>query len=705
MDGPLLVLAGPGSGKTRVITRRIGYLAASGIAPQQILAITFTNKAAGEMRERVEAMGAASGAWVSTFHSFCARMLRAHARRVGRTPSFSICDTADSVAAVKRAIQELAIDPALYKPGKLAKQISAAKNRLHGPEQVAKYHQPEAATLSRIYERYQKILQSSNAADFDDLLLLVVELFKNEPEIAARLRGRFRYVLIDEYQDTNRAQYLIAHNLAAEHNNICATGDPDQSIYGWRGAELSNILEFERNYPAAKVVRLERNYRSTKKILRAAAGLIANNVARKQKDLWTENADGELVSILRAEDEEEEAHLIAEDIARRVRAGEVAPKDVAVFYRVNAQSRAIEAAFRDETLPYVIVAGTEFYQRAEVKDLLAYLRLVVNPDDDISAERVMNVPTRGLGSVSVNRIKACAASKGRTLMNGLAHAQEAGVKGPGLEGAAAFLNVFDKLRAMPPHPVASVVETLIHCTAFEKHLLSKDKADDRIANARELVNAAAEYDRAEPDGDLGGFLEQAALISDTDRWEVEKGSVTLMTLHAAKGLEFPAVYIVGLEEGLLPLAGNGADHNVEEERRLFFVGITRAMRTVTVSFAESRARYGKRDFTKPSRFLFELPEAATSGRPEAAAPPRWRRERSRSVRRVRRTKTEEIIYDGESPLDDPPFQRGDMVEHPTFGRGKVLEISGFGEDMRARVRFHSVGLKLLVLKFIRLRKV
>jgi len=622
MNGPLLVLAGPGSGKTRVITRRIGHLVASGIEPGRILAITFTNKASAEMRERVEDMGAASGAWISTFHSFCARFLRRYARCVGRTASFTIYDTADSAAAVKRAIEALHLDTSVYRPGRVARRISAAKNRLDGPRAVAAYRAEDSREIARIYERYEEILRSANAVDFDDLLVMMVRLFREAPEVAERLRARFDYVLVDEYQDTNHAQYLVANYLASGHRNLCVTGDPDQSIYGWRGADISNILEFERDYPDVKVVRLEQNFRSTPSILAAADAVIRKNATRKAKALWTKNPEGEPVSILRASDEEEEAYLIAGDISRRIRREGALPRDAAVFYRLNAQSRVLEKAFRGETLAYTIVAGTEFYQRAEVKDLMAYLRLVVNPRDEVSAQRVVNVPPRKVGGVSVRRLRAWAETNGLGLPDAFARAREAGVSGGALKGIAGFLDVLEVLRGMPARPVAAIVDKLIQLTGFEKYVRAQEKGEERQANVRELVNAAAEYDRAEPEGSLAGFLEQAALVSDTDRWDATRGSVTLMTLHAAKGLEFPLVYIVGLEDGLLPLVGNDGEHDVEEERRLFFVGVTRAKRKVTLSFAESRARYGRRAHTEPSRFLSELPDEVIDGRPELAAPPR-----------------------------------------------------------------------------------
>ena len=710
VSGPMLVLAGPGSGKTRVITRRVACLVKSGCRPDEILAITFTNKAAGEMRDRMESLGVPRGVWMSTFHAFCARVLRIQAPHLGLKRSFSIYDAADSIGAVKRVMEQLQIDASLFKPSHVAKAISSAKAKLWAPKDVAATNMEDAATIARILEAYDRVLRASNAVDFDDLLLLTVKLLRDVPDVGDRLRGRFSQVLVDEYQDTNRAQYLIARHLAVGHRNICVAGDPDQSIYGWRGADLNNILDFEKDYPDAKVVRLERNYRSTKRILHVADRLIFNNLIRKPKRLWTENPEGEKVVLFRCEDESEEAETVAKDISQLVASGEAAPRDVAIFYRINAQSRVLEFALRAEATPYVIVAGTEFFQRKEIKDLLAYLRLVVNPADDVGAARVANVPLRRLGAASIKRVKAWAAARGVGLLDALARGDEAGLKGGALKGARAFLRIIERLRAMPPSPVAPIVAKLIKTSGYEGYVSDADeKGEERVENVRELVNAAAEYDQAEPEGNLQGFLEQVALISDVDRWDEESGGVTLMTLHSAKGLEFPIVYIVGLEEGLLPFSRDETVRDVEEERRLFFVGLTRAKKRASVSMAESRTRYGMTAFTDPSRFLDELPREAVED--YATATVLRARQRKRvpafrgKARRWKRSETEEIIYDGEMPEDSAPFVPGDAVEHPTYGRGEVLDLSGFGEHLRATVRFRTVGVKRLVLKYARLRKV
>jgi DNA helicase-2/ATP-dependent DNA helicase PcrA len=712
-----LVLAGPGSGKTRVITRRVAHLIASGCRPDDILAITFTNKAAAEMRERIEALGVARGVWISTFHSFCARMLRIYGDRVGLSRSFIIYDSADSVAAAKRAMAELQLDTTLFTPAYAARVISGAKNRLRGPEKLQESGAPkEAMAIGLVFERYERLLRAADAADFDDLLIFMVRLLRDVPETRERLSRRFLHVLVDEYQDTNHAQYLIARHLAGA-GNLCVTGDPDQSIYGWRGADVNNILEFERDYPDARIVRLEQNYRSTRRILQAADSVIAHNVRRKAKTLWTENPEGDSVRLLRFGDEQEEADAVAADLAALIREGRCVPRDVAIFYRLNSQSRVLESALRGEAISYSIVAGTEFYQRREIKDLLSYLRLVDNPADDLAVERAANVPPRRIGNTSLERLRKWGSARGLPLFEAMAKSAEAGVRGPALQGIAEFRQLIEQLRALPRRPVAAVLDRLLAGARYEQYLASAGgNAEERIENVRELVNAAAEYDQAEPDGSLQGFLEQAALVSDVDTWDEKLGGVSLMTLHAAKGLEFPVIYIVGLEDGLLPLLGEDGEHDLEEERRLFFVGLTRAKRRLTLSYAASRARHGQRKFTQPSRFIAELPEEISSAAQSEYPPTRFfpcafrARRPLVEPRRVRRSEHEEIVYDGDFSSDallDPraPFRAGDSVRHPRYGIGRVMEISGYGEDLRATVQFQSVGLKRLVLKFAGLRKV
>jgi len=693
VEGPLLVLAGAGSGKTRVITRRIAYLIAKGVDPKSILAITFTNKAAGEMRERVEQLGGTRGVWVATFHATCARILRMYADRLGYSADFSIYDTTDSLSVVKRAMKDLGMSMTEMPPGRMAQRISAAKNAFRSPSELESSGFSDGL-VAPVYQRYEELLKRQNALDFDNLLLKTVELLAEQEEIRERLRERFRFLLVDEYQDTNRPRYLIAKTLAAKHRNFCATGDPDQSIYAWRGADINNILDFEKDYPDARVVRLEQNYRSTKRILKAASGLISRNLRRKEKALWTENVEGSQVRLRVCEDESDEARYIAEAVRDRIKAGDLDPSQVAVFYRTNAQSRAIETGFRTLAVPYTVVQGLEFYQRKEVKDLLAYLRLQANPSDAAALERIANVPPRKLGAASLNRFRVLSQETGAPLSEVLTHAEEAGVRGVGAKGAAALARLLGELIPFVDQGPAEALRQVVQRTRYREYLEGFDSAEDRIANVEELVTAATLYEVEEPEGGIIGFLERSALVSDVDDLDTDAKRVSLMTLHCAKGLEFDVVFIVGLEEGLIPLSREEVVENLEEERRLFFVGMTRARKELHLSYCSERTRFGRTGFCKPSRFIEEIPaeaieragKAAASMEPTFATAPKKRRKRASSL------------------LEDAPFRTGDLVEHPTFGTGKVLGLSGFGEMRSAMVHFRSVGVKQLVLKYAGLEK-
>jgi len=726
VDGPLLILAGAGSGKTRVITRRTAYLISQGVRPSDVLAITFTNKAAGEMRERIRTFCEDRGLWVSTFHSACARMLRAHAEAVGFRPSFSIYDTGDTQSAVKQALADLNISKENWPAGAIAAGISRAKGRLLAPQQFAQRASDiYLKTVARVYKRYDEILRANNAMDFDDLLMKVVVLLRENASVRKRYQERFRHVLIDEFQDTNPAQYAIVRILSEAHRNICATGDPDQSIYGWRGADITNILNFERDYPDAKVVRLEQNYRSTKTILHAASDVIAHNKKRKPKDLWTENADGGPVRVYRCDDGYDEASQIAADIRRLVQEGsasdrrvKVQPADMAIFYRTNAQSRLLEAALRDAAISYQIVAGVAFFDRKEVKDVLAYLRLIVNPADDVSAERIVNVPPRGLGGKSIGHLKEWAAGKGQHIGEALAAAEEAGLKGMRGKSARDLAELLDDFRGRDPYPVAKFLLDLIEATEYLKYLRRSRDPDERIANVEELINAGAEYDRTNPEGSCAGFLEQVALVSDIDRWDKTSGAVTLMTLHAAKGLEFPVVYITGLEDGLLPLVRGDGDTDMEEERRLFFVGITRAKRELVLTYAEQRSRYGQSDYTIPSRFLDEVPQDVVEEQTTLSADV-WDDEDEDDA--DAEDTLEEDCEEDESPArvsgtgrsprasrrssTRPALREGDRVRHAVFGTGRILALSGSGRTRRATVHFATAGVRHLVLQYAKLEKI
>jgi len=696
-DGPLLIIAGAGSGKTRVVTRRIGYLIRQGVDPYKILALTFTNKAAGEMKERVAKLCAATNLWISTFHSTAVRILRREIKAIGYSNDFTIYDEDDSLAAVKEALSRLNMDPSTWRPPMLANRISRAKNSLVGPDEFRELlgGGQQGQVIASVYKKYEEILKANNALDFDDLLVKLLVLFQEHSGVLARYQEKFQYILIDEYQDTNRCQYILAKSLAA-HRNICATGDPDQSIYTWRGADIQNILDFEKDYPEAKVVKLEQNYRSTKRILQAASELIKNNRLRKEKTLWTNGAEGTKVRVVECEDEEEEAEAVAERIAE-LRGKGLKCSDFAIFYRVNAQSRAFEAALRNKALPYTIVGGLEFYQRREVKDVLAYLRLTVNPSDDVSFNRIANVPPRGVGDASLDRLKAWAQGQGSSLLAAVQRGSEVpGISGKAVKGLQELKKLFEQLSKLPKFPVAEVVRKIIRVTEFEEHLrLEGPQGLERIENVEELVTAAAEYDERAPEGNVAGFLEEVALVADVDTWDDRANAVTLMTLHSAKGLEFPAVFITGLEEGLFPHERAMAEgRDLEEERRLCYVGITRTKLYLTMTYARARTKFGLRSSAIPSRFLSEVPDAAVEriqrGVRVADEEPRGR-------------KRANAYWSGEAE-DESGLLPGDTVRHPKYGVGHIMALDGWGESRRARVKFRVGGEQTLVLKYAKLEK-
>jgi DNA helicase-2/ATP-dependent DNA helicase PcrA len=612
VDGPLLILAGPGSGKTRVVTHRIANLLRQGVSASRILALTFTNKAADEMRGRVERLAPGQPVRLSTFHRFCARLLREFAPLVGLRENYTIYDTSDSLQALRRVIDELNIDATHYTPQQIATAISGAKNRLVSAEQyAARPGSPLASIVARVFPAYQARLLASSAVDFDDLLIHAVTLLHEHPEVRSELDARFQYVMVDEYQDTNLAQYKIVRALSADFPNLAVTGDPDQSIYGWRGANLSNILEFEKDYPDVKVVRLEQNYRSTKRILSVAAQLITHNVRRKPKDLFTDNQEGAPVRFVRYATQRSEAETIAARIAGEIRAGRRRPRDFAIFYRVNALSRALEFALREQGIPYQIVNGLEFFQRREIKDVLAYLLLLNNPRDDVAFLRVINTPVRGIGRTTIERLAERANQRGLTLLEA---ARESGLI-PELKKKAVvvarFVAMIDRLVALAGGSIEEILGHVLTETGYREQLATSESEEDqeRLANIEELLTAARQFDeRHAGDSQLSDFLEEASLTSDTDAWDADVDRVTLMTLHASKGLEFPVVHVVALEDGLIPheRSRNEAD-DLEEERRLLFVGITRAQQELHLSLAQSREFRGQRRMTIPSSFLFELP--------------------------------------------------------------------------------------------------
>lgn len=708
-DGPLLVLAGAGSGKTRVITRRAAYIASTVARPDEVLAITFTNKAAGEMRQRITALfdedgsmqagvaGEASwrpqgrGMLVCTFHSLCARLLRSYAHAVGMLPNFTILDESDKRSILRSAIEACSLSADNWRPRTIEGYIGDAKNKLQTPadfaEQAGDFSEK---TIAKVYEAYQQMLREQNACDFDDLLMHVAMMLRDVPSVAQELSNRYRYLLIDEYQDTNHAQYLIATRLAGDNRNICCTGDPDQSIYGWRGADIRNILDFENDYPDAKTVRLEQNYRSTGAILSAASSLIAHNKERKPKELWTEEEFGAPIRVWECEDEHDEARRIANDIQSYVNEGGQAG-DVAIFYRINAVTRVLEEALRAAKLPYQIARGVEFYGRKEIKDIMAYLKAVVNPADEVSLVRAIGTPSRGIGKVTIEKVRDFARTQGIPIGAAIESADAIdGLKAAGKK-IAPFARFMRRLREMPQSPVQAIVETVLRDSGMEAGLQSEGDVDnDALENAYELVSAAKQYDVENPQGSLGEWLHQISLVTDVDSVELAGGPVTLMTLHAAKGLEFSQVYLVGLEENMLPHARavREGEGDVEEERRLAFVGITRARRCLTLTHARYRMVRGITERTIPSRFLGELPE-------DELETTDFERQQDRSRAHLGRY-NEYDDGDGDG-IDIGRFIPGSIVRHPDYGEGRVVRLEPRGRSVYVRIRFDGFGERSFAL--------
>ena len=676
-EGPLLILAGAGSGKTRVLTHRIAYILDQGLAaPEEVLAITFTNKAAGEMKDRVALLVGPDSRkmWVSTFHAFCARILRVHAEKLGYKREFTIYDGADQVRLVKRSIVELGKDPKRFNPRSFAAQISAAKNILATPDDYLRSTEGYIAeNVAEVYDLYQRRLYENNAMDFDDLIMQTVALLEVFPEVRERYQTRFKYIHVDEYQDTNHAQYRLVNILAAAHRNLCVVGDDDQSVYSWRGADIRNILDFERDYPEAKVVKLERNYRSTQTILDAANAVVANNASRKPKELWTAGPQGERIRIFTASDEYAEARFVVSEIERLIDAG-ARPADVSVFYRTNAQSRALEDVLVREGVPYQVVGGVRFYERAEIKDAMAYLAVISNPSDSGALERIINVPKRGLGAASVARLQEHARRNGVSLYDALAGADAADLTGAAKKACRAVRDLFEGWRvAAQEVPPAELIGAVLDESGYRAELVTENtvESESRLENLEELINAAREYERVEPEPTLAGFLQEQALYSEQDALSGEGGRVALMTLHNAKGLEFDHVFVVGMEEGTFPHARSLDEQNLEEERRLAYVGITRARRSLTLTYAKLRSSWGEREYQLPSRFLSEIPEGLKSGTVPGVSPGRggW----GMALPGRDRVEPERVVS----------YRAGEKVRHARFGVGEVVE-AGAG---RVVVRF------------------
>jgi DNA helicase-2/ATP-dependent DNA helicase PcrA len=712
-EGPLLILAGPGSGKTRVVTHRIAWLLSQGVPGRQILALTFTNKAADEMQRRIEQLVGDSSVWVGTFHRFCAQMLRKYAPFVGLQANYSIYDAHDSLQVLRQALGRAGLRDTHVPPEAFARAISWAKNNLIMPEQYAARPGHLIGSLVReVYPVYQNILLNANAADFDDLLLHFANLLRENPEIRSSLDEKYRFILVDEYQDTNLAQYVIARALSIDYPNLAVTGDPDQSIYGWRGANLNNILEFEKDYPAVRVVRLEQNYRSTKRILAAAAELIAHNIRRKEKGLFTENSAGAPVRLVTYGTHKDEADDIAARMAEQVRRGRRKARDFAVFYRVNALSREFELALRQHGVPFQLVNSVEFFQRKEIKDLIGYLYLLNNPHDQVAFLRVINTPARGIGKTTVGRLGDYALHEGLSLLEAARRVKDVPkINAKTASKILAFVRLFDRLAEAVDRPMEELLGLLLAETGFRGQFSASGDEEDaeRLANIEELLTVAREFDERHGGGthQLEVFLEETALVGETDDWELEADRATLMTLHAAKGLEFPVVFLAAVEEGLLP-HGRSKDEqgDVEEERRLMFVGMTRAKQELQISFARYRDFRGRRTMPVPSSFLMELPreemELLTVGS-EATKDAAIDREEVPDYSEAPHEQYEEPVYrgadekrgTGSKPQGEAPvpsfspdvFTQGMEVEHPQYGRGRIAALSGAGLARQATVDF------------------
>ena len=705
IDGPLLIVAGPGSGKTRVITHRVAYLIkVCGINPHRIMAVTFTNKAAREMAERLEKLlGQTAGdLTLGTFHAICARILRQEGKAIGLDSRFVIYDEEDQLSLIKQSLQELDLDPKQYAPKAIQSAIKYAKSRLLTPadyaEQTSNYFE---GIVHRVYERYQQSLIRSHGVDFDDLLMRTVQLFDDHPKVLAKYQSRYLHILVDEFQDTNVTQYTLIKQLAGKHRNVCVVGDPDQSIYSWRFADLRNILSFEKDYPDAKVAFLEQNYRSTKTILDVASSIISVNSRRKPKRLWTENEVGVPISVIETYNEDEEAQFVISEIARLVEQDLVSPGGCAVMYRVNAQSRALEEAFMRYGVPYKLVGGIRFYQRREIKDIIAYLRLIQNPSDSISLARIINVPGRGIGQRTLAELSGWAKNQDMPLYAALKLVADK--KGPALTPRAnyalkSFFDLIDELITRSQElSLTGLLDAVLEGTGYKGHILNEEDGEERWENVQELYTVARDYNELSPAEALAAFLEKASLYSDTDELNEKVEATTLITLHQAKGLEFPVVFIVGMEEGLLPHRRSLEDPDeLEEERRLCYVGVTRAQRQVYLLHTYRRSLFGGSSATQRSRFLQDIPPQLTTRKGL------WEEEE----------KEEEFTpvtalfsKPAAKPLSTLRLEIGDRVHHKIFGDGVVINCSPNKDDQEITVAFEGAGVKRLLLSLAPLEKI
>jgi DNA helicase-2/ATP-dependent DNA helicase PcrA len=739
-QGPVLIVAGAGSGKTRVLTHRIAYLLTEKkITPWNILAITFTNKAAREMRDRVAAITgpAASDIWISTFHSMCVRILRRDIDRIGFSRNFSILDSGDTLSVVKSCMKELNLDPKKFEPKAIQATISNAKNELISPElfeqRIGDYFQGIAA---KVYTLYQKKLKANHSLDFDDLIMMTIELFKQVPDVLDFYQRKFQYVHVDEYQDTNRAQYMLVQMLADKHRNLCVVGDSDQSIYKFRGADISNILDFEKDFKDAAVIKLEQNYRSTKMILQAANEVIARNAGRKSKNLWTDNDNGRKIGVYESESEHDEAYFIVSEIQKAREQGKTY-QDFAILYRTNAQSRVIEEVFLKSNVPYSIVGGMRFYDRKEIKDLLAYLRLLANPDDDVSLLRIINVPKRGIGQTTMDKVAAYAASKGFSIYQSLKEVDFIGLSGRFANALAEFYELITNLSKMVDYlSVSELIEEMLQRTQYREEYQRENSLESRarLENINEFLSVAMDFEQKNEDKSLVSFLTDLALIADIDTLTEDEENpddkVVLMTLHSAKGLEFPSVFLVGMEEGIFPHSRSLSDEEeMEEERRLAYVGITRAEKELYLSYARTRTLFGKTNSHAPSRFLDEIPEDALehidNGRRNRFGGDRayndLRASRSGFSGGLNHTmerdslgaKTSGIGGAGgirrNAPVEGADltlsWNVGDKVSHGKWGVGTIVSTKGNSDDLELNIAFpQPVGIKRLLAKFAPITK-
>lgn len=715
-EGPMLILAGAGSGKTKVLTCRIAHLLQQGVRPYRILAITFTNKAAAEMRERVDKIaGAAAGeVWLFTFHAFCARVLRREIDKLGVYGSnFAIYDTSDSRNLIKQVLTELDLDEKRFQPAAIAARISGAKNQLQMPKDFAAgagdFFEQKVA---QVYERYEEKLQANNAVDFDDLLLLTLRLLQENEEVRTRYQQKFDYLMVDEYQDTNHAQYLLTKLLAAGHRNICVVGDADQSIYGWRGADIQNILDFEKDYPDAALVKLEQNYRSTQVILDAANAVIENNTGRKPKELWTDNGTGREIVYYQAVDERDEARFVIERLQELQQKEHIRLGDAAVLYRTNTQSRVFEEMLIKSGISYNMVGGTKFYERKEIKDIIAYLRLIFNPYDSLSLLRIINVPRRGIGDATIAKLQAYADEKGISLFDAVSNASEV----PGL--SSRFVTKLDELSVIVMDmvaesmevPVKQLIDDVMHRTGYLEELQLSRSAQDqsRIDNLQELLSVAEDFAKSGEEDNLENFLGHVALVSDIDDAEMGEDAVTLMTLHSAKGLEFPVVFLVGMEEGVFPHARTLLDEDeVEEERRLCYVGITRAERYLYLSNARMRMIFGHTVSYPPSRFLQEIPRRLIHvyKKPVVQKVVMRREEPKQEYRPAANwfLQNKSSFMPRENSAGSS-FRAGDKVSHSKWGAGTVVSVKETPDGQEVKVAFAGAGIRSLLTKYAVLKK-